>query len=522
VKRFLKILLLVLVMFILYCLFLFFVPHGSARSKLAEYKKQLIAQGEKLDLMSFVPTLPKGVSNGAPAFLSVITNWLRPNDFPSMMKMVAPGVAAIGHTNLGPIYMAGYETNKAVSRELRAIFASSSLYFDSNFSNAPNINLLPFSQVKAASSLFHYTVVQALYANDLEEAISQANAGADLVRLYCNEPLVISVLVRVACANFVIVSVWELLQHDGWTDAQLASVQTKWEQIDFFTNYDRVLAGERAYVIIEMAAARKATNAAQINPFVFWGGPQATPTFDGWLRDLFKNPKAALKDAYERYPKFWMWKSSWSYEEELCGLQLMSAGVEASRKINLLGFGAPAIAELPLQASNILNSYPNANSHFMSSFGWGGAPLFRAFIKVAQTEASRRLLITTIALKRFHLRYGKWPETLDELVPDFLEKVPIDFMDGKPLRYKFVDAKRYLLYSVGEDGKDDGGDGSPPPADGIPLPIPASGIPYRFHGMRDIVWPQPATESELMNFEERQRKATNAPAAVEAPPPANK
>ena len=47
--------------------------------------------------------------------------------------------------------------------------------------------------------------------------------------------------------------------------------------------------------------------------------------------------------------------------------------------------------------------------------------------------------------------------TLDALVPRYLEQVPADpFSPKQGLRYKRVDG-RFMLYSVGPDGTDDGG-----------------------------------------------------------------
>ncbi len=61
---------------------------------------------------------------------------------------------------------------------------------------------------------------------------------------------------------------------------------------------------------------------------------------------------------------------------------------------------------------------------------------------------------TLIALKAFQTKNGRLPQTLDELVPEFLPAVPLDDFDGKPIRYS--PAKK-VLYSVGEDFKDGGG-----------------------------------------------------------------
>jgi len=66
--------------------------------------------------------------------------------------------------------------------------------------------------------------------------------------------------------------------------------------------------------------------------------------------------------------------------------------------------------------------------------------------------AATRLVL---ALRAFEAKNGHLPETLDELVPDFIDAVPLDDFDGKPLRWS---KERKILYSVGNNLVDDGGD----------------------------------------------------------------
>jgi len=73
-------------------------------------------------------------------------------------------------------------------------------------------------------------------------------------------------------------------------------------------------------------------------------------------------------------------------------------------------------------------------------------------------ETLRRLTFTAIALERYRLRHGRPPNDLAALVPDFLPAVPIDLMSGRPLAYLLTAGGASTLYSVGEDGRDDGGD----------------------------------------------------------------
>jgi len=114
-----------------------------------------------------------------------------------------------------------------------------------------------------------------------------------------------------------------------------------------------------------------------------------------------------------------------------------------------------------------------------------------AFRKIATAETRQRLGITAIALKRYELKYGKLPLNLKTLAPEFLSAVPIDPMSGKALCYRLNGDGSFVLYSVGEDGKDDGGD---------PTPAMAGAQPDLWEG-RDAVWPSAASEEEVAKAE---------------------
>ena len=81
----------------------------------------------------------------------------------------------------------------------------------------------------------------------------------------------------------------------------------------------------------------------------------------------------------------------------------------------------------------------------------------QAHFKAIETETQNALLLTALALHAYRLEKGHYPHTLQELVPTYLQKIPNDpFALKGPLQYK-LQGKTYLLYSVGPDGKDDGG-----------------------------------------------------------------
>lgn len=64
---------------------------------------------------------------------------------------------------------------------------------------------------------------------------------------------------------------------------------------------------------------------------------------------------------------------------------------------------------------------------------------------------------TALAIERYRLKYHALPDSLDVLVPEFIETVYLDPFDGKPLRYMLRDSGGYTVYCIGEDGIDNGG-----------------------------------------------------------------
>jgi len=67
-----------------------------------------------------------------------------------------------------------------------------------------------------------------------------------------------------------------------------------------------------------------------------------------------------------------------------------------------------------------------------------------------------RLILAEAALRRYVLQHGSPPKSLAALVPGYLSAVPQDPYGDGPLVYRTTN-DGYLLYSVGSNGTDDGG-----------------------------------------------------------------
>jgi hypothetical protein len=77
--------------------------------------------------------------------------------------------------------------------------------------------------------------------------------------------------------------------------------------------------------------------------------------------------------------------------------------------------------------------------------------------KDAECHAALRSAQAALGVERYRLaNHDQLPNSLQDLVPSFLDAEPIDPFDGKPLRFKKL-SKGYVIYSIGPDGIDDGG-----------------------------------------------------------------
>ena len=96
-----------------------------------------------------------------------------------------------------------------------------------------------------------------------------------------------------------------------------------------------------------------------------------------------------------------------------------------------------------------------------------------AFDRSEQVQGN---LQVAFALAGYHREHGRYPANLEDLAPKYLAAVPNDLFSGKALIYRPA-KKGYLFYSVGVNGKDEGGrsyDDDPPGDDlRVRMPLPA-------------------------------------------------
>ena len=133
----------------------------------------------------------------------------------------------------------------------------------------------------------------------------------------------------------------------------------------------------------------------------------------------------------------------------------------------------------------------------------------RFLSRISGAEIQRALLVAAIELKRYQIKHGAVPSELAMLVPEITSQIPADPIDGNHLRYRSNLDGSFLLYSVGDDGVDNGGDTT------MPQTASVSANYRQWWKARDAVWPLPAGAEEVQIYFAKlaaERKTTQTPA----------
>ena len=491
---------------------LMWVAHLRSKGPVEAYKEQLRAAGEKLTIDALIPPHVPTEQNSVEIFRQAVgplrawPSFLDTNP-PPAMRMVAPGKAAIGWTL--PDIRSGDVTNMWEDADvdlglryeslklLQEIIEHPVINFEFDYHLGPNLPLQDIVQMRRASQLLSAATVHGLHRGDLALAVTNARAMLALVKSSENEPLLISQLVRISIAQSALTAHWEVLQSPGVTDEQLATMQRDWSELEFIRAAEKALAMERAST--EMIAERLRNSAGPSSTLdSYYGGSSSSSGSSGnWFDDLPELPEKIWRGT-KRTTRETFWRVSWSYTDELRALKGEQLLLDAVRQVKTNGFFADALQEqkrklVALGFDNLPGSpgfltdpgeidLRSVLSELMSSSA--------AFLnRVLTMETAKQMAITAIALKRYQLINGNYPASLAALVPQFLPAVPRDPADGNPLRYQQT-GKTFLLYSIGDNFVDDGGD-----------PTPANSLPsFAWQRGRDWVWPQPPSLQDLQDY----------------------
>jgi hypothetical protein len=237
-----------------------------------------------------------------------------------------------------------------------------------------------------------------------------------------NEPVFLSQLMRFTCQMTVAGKLDRVLTKVALTDEQLARLESVLTQAENSEGLTRAYVCERCKMLIAYDLTRKAMSA----PVRF------SPTFEEFRqltwRDAYYFPAGRIEE--HRHATSGLFEL-----EVLTSIELRTACIRAS--------------QLPFPEQISLAKQIMSQEMSISTFLMMPASTV-IMLKQAKCVALMRVARAALAIERYRLATGQLPDKLTD-------SAPLDPFDGQPLRYRKL-AKGYVVYSVGEDGKDDGGD----------------------------------------------------------------
>ncbi len=489
------------------------IHHFQLKAAVNRYKAELQAQGEPLELRQVLPPpVPVELNQAADyqqavSLLSSNQNVLFSNP-PPVMRMVAPGKALVGWRQ--PWLLDGRMSNSwddvqaALAEDKRALALLGKLPrqpifdFQLNYTNSPEKMRFPHLAVSKKAALRLGADAQfSLHQGDPDSAGKDIQTMLSLVQGLAHDRIVITELVRIALAHITTVATWEYLQATNLTDPQLAALQVAWIGLDFSQSTKQAFLLERAGSPVTLDEWRS-SNLPLLEYFEIWDN-LGLPNHDarrltGW-------------DRIKLHTKIFSWRYWWSYSDELTELQGYQVFLQSLRQAETNAALLPLwqkqnleLAKLVPTSTPVFTFARPEKVNFHQILASELPPMGRCFAKVMSAETAKQITLTAIALKRCQLRHGDYPDTLAGLVPEFLAAVPRDPLDGQPLRYRRNANGTFTLYSIGENGVDDGGNPTLKPG------ASAASLAWQHADALDWVWPQPATAAEVENYYARQSK----------------
>ena len=456
------------------------------RILLARYKAELRAKGEKLTLEELnLPKVPTE-GNGAAELLEA-AGQLAPYSknigllgYAFTMKLVAPGRARVLYREAEPavrtpLFDSWDELSGCIATvsnildKARAASRKPALAVELDYAKSIRGQSLHSLEVYHLSTWLAAAAIDSLRQGNLDTALENIVAMARLAQVQKNEGVVGVQESRVRTAAYGLQVTWQALQADGWTDQQLARLQECWEGAECLPDIVPSMEEDR----VESIRNHHEATLKHLRDSLEWAS-----YYDDELKRGFDYCSSILRLTTHWY----LWRAAWRDQDELCILRRWSRTLDAARLVaeqKSWRAWSPA-PETPWSSLDHWR-YMVSGQLYTGEY---------AMMRAVKYETLREMTIATIALKRFQLRNGTYPASLSVLVPEFVAELPHDWMDGKPLRYRLNGDGTFTLYSVGENGVDDGGN---------PDTCPVSWY-LDIWGEGDEVWPIAATPEEVDEF----------------------
>lgn len=256
------------------------------------------------------------------------------------------------------------------------------------------------------------------------------------------EPRLISFLVEMTMDGIGLALINLGVKTHSWTDSDLSDFEQALAPLDLVQSMSPALRSERGFFNQFFETLSRGNKAS----WYILGRPQ------------LKDPAEISKPLPA--PLFWIYRHVLLAGDQAFYNRAIQRWVDAIDQAPQRGMNARQLSRID---DGLMNSGLQKYRHPFSSLTLLSAfnvtlSAFNGYIKTAalrQTEINQTRI--ACALERSRLKHGVYPESLDALVPEYFSSLPVDVITLQPMHYRRTEPDKFLLWSVGWNETDEGG-----------------------------------------------------------------
>jgi hypothetical protein len=327
-----------------------------------------------------------------------------------------------------------FEGRRAVLDQITEAARRPRAQHDLRYADGPNALLPHLAIHKSMAGKLRTRSAARVAAGDTAGAAEDIDTILRLAELTGEDPVLIGYLVRVAIQSSAFSAFWDgTLQH-AWSDAQLAAFQQRFEGLKQRDSLVKAFRGERLFGKTCFELMRE----GRLDPDTL---------------GAMESDESGNSFGWGLVPRAWLLQNQ-AYHSKVLD-QVVGALQRCDPERGIASKGS--IWETERVEQTVFNTAGRRFHPYRILTHLLLPALAKVHAKADRSLTTSRLAITVAGLERHRLATGSYPKSLDDLVPKWVPAVPLDPMDGQPLRYRLNADGTFTLYGVGPNHTDDNG-----------------------------------------------------------------
>ncbi len=327
-----------------------------------------------------------------------------------------------------------FEGRRAVLDQITEAARRPRAQYDLRYADSHNALLPHLAIHKSMAGKLRTRSAARVAAGDTAGAAEDIDTILRLAELTGEDPVLIGYLVRVAIQSSAFSAFWDGTSQHAWSDAQLTAFQRRFEGLKQQDSLVKAFRGERLFGKTCFELMRQ----GKLDPDIF----------------------GAMEDGGSENSLGWgLIPRAWLLQNQAYHSRVMDQVVDALQRCDPeRGIAAKGSIWEAERIEQTVFDTANRRFHPYRILTHMLLPgLAKVHAKADRSLTTSRLAITVAGLERHRLATGSYPKALGDLVPKWVPAVPLDPMDGQPLRYRLNADGSFTVYGVGPNHTDDNG-----------------------------------------------------------------